>query len=183
MTTSSPWPQEDIEKPFSWDKDKESQLRKLWNSGDMSASVIGAEMGITRNAVIGKAKRMNLRKKDPNEIVFGKMSKQPRPIANSPTIKKETRVKREKPATAPEKGALRFVFGPHRIPVPKDPRPLRKMAWEALPGSMPVDLMKRTGCAWPISNGETHLYCNLSKDGKGPYCSEHAALAYRKVEK
>ena len=42
-----------------WTLDQEAELRRLWDTGD-SAARIGVIMGITRNAVLGKAHRMEL---------------------------------------------------------------------------------------------------------------------------
>jgi GcrA cell cycle regulator len=44
---------------FNWDDKSKSKLRNLWLSG-LSATKIGAQMGLSKNAVIGKAHRMNL---------------------------------------------------------------------------------------------------------------------------
>ena len=42
-----------------WTPEQEAELRRLWDTGD-SAARIGGIMGITRNAVLGKAHRMEL---------------------------------------------------------------------------------------------------------------------------
>ena len=55
-------------------------------------------------------------------------------------------------------------------------------AWEPLPGSKPVPLMERTGCAWSVSDGSTHLFCN-EPTADGPYCPTHKRRAYSQREK
>lgn len=43
-----------------WSEDREARLVELWDDEAMSATMIAAEMGITRCAVLGKAHRMKL---------------------------------------------------------------------------------------------------------------------------
>ena len=43
-----------------WTAEKTARLIELWNAGAMSASLIGRELGFTRNAIIGKAHRLKL---------------------------------------------------------------------------------------------------------------------------
>lgn len=43
-----------------WHADKEAMLERLWADQFRTAAVIAAEMGISRNAVLGKAHRMKL---------------------------------------------------------------------------------------------------------------------------
>lgn len=45
--------------PFNWDEESKNKLRVLWNSG-LSASLIGKEMGLTKNSIIGAVHRMKL---------------------------------------------------------------------------------------------------------------------------
>lgn len=42
-----------------WTPHLESELRRLWRGG-MSASRIGAALGVTKNAIVGKRRRMKL---------------------------------------------------------------------------------------------------------------------------
>jgi GcrA cell cycle regulator len=45
--------------PFNWDEESKNKLREFW-SGGLSASLIGKEMGLTKNSIIGAANRMKL---------------------------------------------------------------------------------------------------------------------------
>ena len=58
---------------MSWTDEKVEQLAKLWGDG-FSASAIGKAIGVSKNAVIGKAHRMHL-------------TSRPSPIKRSPTIR------------------------------------------------------------------------------------------------
>ena len=46
----------------SWTEERLEMLKALWEEG-LSISQIGERLGVTRNAVAGKAHRLNLRKR------------------------------------------------------------------------------------------------------------------------
>ena len=52
-----------MEKNFVWDDDKLNKLRKLWDDG-LPITKIGNEIGVSRNAIAGKAHRMGLPKRN-----------------------------------------------------------------------------------------------------------------------
>lgn len=47
---------------FGWDEDRVGRLISLWNSSGETAKAIADQLGCTRNAVIGKANRLGLRR-------------------------------------------------------------------------------------------------------------------------
>ena len=47
---------------MSWNTQKVEDLRKLWNEG-VATSQIGEQLGFTKNAVIGKAFRLGLERR------------------------------------------------------------------------------------------------------------------------
>lgn len=164
MTTSSQWPQEDIEK-----------LTELWNKTGLSASEISTafEYKYSRNAILGKVNRLKL----PLRIEpLNWNAAQKRIHVKNPKVKppSQPKKKRQKPSIA-AKGPIVSVFGPMMSAVPKDPRPVRKQAWEPIPGIEPVSLMERTGCCWIVTQDSPFLYCNHSVDegSKLSYCSHH----------
>jgi GcrA cell cycle regulator len=48
----------------AWTETKIDKLRQLWNADELSAALIAEKLGVTRNAVIGKAARLGLKTKD-----------------------------------------------------------------------------------------------------------------------
>ncbi len=52
-----------MENNFVWDEDKLNKLRKLWDDG-LPITKIGNEIGVSRNAIAGKAHRMGLPKRN-----------------------------------------------------------------------------------------------------------------------
>jgi hypothetical protein len=46
-----------------WPEEKHARVKRMWLEG-WSASVVAAEIGVTRNAVIGKMTRLEIRRPD-----------------------------------------------------------------------------------------------------------------------
>ena len=75
---------------MSWTEDKIKDLTRLWDSG-YSASAIGKQIGMSKNAVIGKAHRLGLRAR-------------PSPIKRSapkPVLAPQARLETPKPEPMP----------------------------------------------------------------------------------
>jgi GcrA cell cycle regulator len=139
------------------------ELLKIHFDAGLSCREIAAEIGVSRNAVIGKLSRLNLtRDKAGNEPLVAK--RRPKSTA--------TRHRRE--------------------PVPKLRYQLLK-ALRAEPLSAAKDEQIHNGhccslfelsderCRWPISTPGAHDFCfcgNPPVEGM-PYCAGHSRLAYR----
>ena len=69
----------------SWTPERLAKLKELWKSG-LSISKIGLELGVSRNAVAGKAHRLGLSKRqppinNPNKYIdFEKLNIGPKPL-------------------------------------------------------------------------------------------------------
>jgi GcrA cell cycle regulator len=76
-----------------WSDEKEQRLETLFRKG-LSFSLIAADLGVTRNAVVGKAHRMKLPGRQPIECL-------PRPRSANPRIRRQAvravAVKKAKP--------------------------------------------------------------------------------------
>ena len=46
--------------PNEWPVERTAAVEALWQAGELSASAIGARLGITKNAVMGKVHRLGL---------------------------------------------------------------------------------------------------------------------------
>ena len=146
---------------MDWTDDVIDRLKALWLEGHSTAE-IGRRMGISKNAVVGKAHRLNL-------------AGRPSPIRRGP------------PGNAPRRPVVRRVTGPTlppmasptlREPAPPPPpapvlRPVRSSGGGRL---MP--------CCWPIGEpGKRDFrFCDDESLPGKPYCSAHAALAYVRVK-
>jgi GcrA cell cycle regulator len=146
--------------PFLWTNFKEAKLRQLWSEG-IPCSQIGKLMGTSKNAIIGKANRLKLP---------ARASGFPRSVP-----------KPRKPK------ALKMPVG--RPPKDIEPKPSpkawrkgkkpREAAWNALPGSSPVELvdLEPHHCRWPIGADSPFLYCAQHRHQGSSYCEAHALMA------
>jgi GcrA cell cycle regulator len=158
---------------MEWTDESILRLRALWDEGHSTAE-IGRRLGVSKNAVVGKAHRLDL------------------PARPSP-------IRRDGPgASAPRRPAARRAAGPTLPPLPSAdgstveparslaaPPPMRRAASPAAASPPRVQLVPRTygrtvACCWPIGEPGTRSFCFCDVDslpGK-PYCADHAQLAY-----
>ena len=71
---------------MSWTPEKEKKLRELWKKGHSASQIASMLVGTTRNAVIGKAHRLNLEARNTSRKSEVKNNKH---IGNSPEIKNQ----------------------------------------------------------------------------------------------
>jgi GcrA cell cycle regulator len=150
---------------MGWTDERVETLKKLWLDG-LSASQIAKQLGgVTRNAVIGKVHRLGLSGRatpsQPQRPAF-KAPRAPRPaIAASPA-----------PRRAIEPSSM-----PAQLPAPS-------LAPEE-PGTATVLTLGAHMCKWPIGDpaSDSFTFCGRRSDREGPYCAEHARVAYQPQQK
>ena len=145
-----------------WTDDRVASLKKLWLEG-LSASQIAKQLGgVTRNAVIGKVHRLGL-------------SGRAAPAAPQRTVFKAPRAPR--PAMAAPQAPRR----PEAAAQPPVPLP----AVREEPGSATVLTLGAHMCKWPIGDPSTDgfSFCGRRTSQEGPYCVEHARVAYQPQQK
>ncbi len=147
-----------------WTDDRVENLKKLWLEG-VSASQIAKQLGgVTRNAVIGKVHRLGLSGRaapsQPTKPAF-RAPRPARPISAAPS-----QPKRMMPPTPPVQSA-------------PPPAPLPALVEER--GSATVLTLGAHMCKWPIGDPGTEdfSFCGRRAGDDGPYCVEHAKLAYQ----
>jgi GcrA cell cycle regulator len=132
---------------------KDDELTRLWAQG-YSTAVIGHRLGVTKNAVIGRARRL-------------KLTPRPNPVRADQVAAR---------AKAREEAAQRMAAIRERVEaiMPQQPEPAPRPVAAA-----PIF----TGqCKWPLWGDEkpTHAYCGGPAEPGKPYCAEHCARAYTK---
>ncbi|MHB8528389.1 MAG: cell cycle sigma 70 cofactor GcrA [Caulobacteraceae bacterium] len=147
---------------MGWTDERVELLKKLWLDG-LSASQIAKQLGgVTRNAVIGKVHRLGLSGRatpsQPSRSLF-KAPRPPRPAATSGVLHRRT----------PER---------HHPAPPLTPRP---PPYVERPGTATVLTLGAHMCKWPIGDPSTEefTFCGRRAGEEGPYCIEHARLAYQ----
>jgi GcrA cell cycle regulator len=159
---------------MDWNSEQIDRLRGFWAEG-LSTAEIGRRMGISKNAVVGKAHRLSLPAR-PSPIRRDAVPRAatPRPAAPRIPLGREA-LPRELPRSAAS--AVR------RAPplVAAAPVPVAPPAPTAVVRSFP-----RAGarsCCWPIGEPGTadFRFCTAESLAGKPYCAEHAALAYVKA--
>ena len=150
-----------------WTEDRVGALKKLWLEGQ-SASQIAKQLGggVTRNAVIGKVHRLGLSGR----------------AAPSQPARTTFRPARPRPTQAPS-APRRIEAQAPRPAAPSVPAP--RPAVLDLPGTATVLTLGNHMCKWPIGDPSTDgfTFCGRRMGDDGPYCVEHARVAYQPQQK
>jgi len=163
---------------MDWGGDAIERLRALWAEGHSTAE-IGRRMGITKNAVVGKAHRLHL---PPRPSPIRRDGTSPRPAAMGRQATLPPLRIAPVPAAVPPRHAA-----PAPAPARKPLLAVRPAAAPAMPAARPiVRPMSRSAarsCCWPIGEPGTpgFRFCTAEALSPKPYCAEHAALAYVRV--
>ena len=139
---------------MSWTEEKVETLKGLWTKGH-TASQIAEMLGeTTRNAVIGKAHRLNLEARAP--------SKQ----SSSSSNKQETRVTKRVAQPMSRKSKFQSIL-------------LDKNFEAEKPTSL--ENLTDTTCKWPIGHPDedNFYFCGRSPEGEFPYCKLHVLYAFQ----
>lgn len=143
---------------MAWNAERVQKLRELWDRG-LSASQIAPQVCNTRNAVIGKARRLGLAMRFPCNGRKGPRSRStPHNVApRVPSTRKRERAVASKSSVPPDSG-----------PASRPNTFVKPVAFENLNGEH---------CRWPLDDGH---FCGDKPccRGHGIYCEYHAGIAY-----
>jgi len=140
---------------MEWTDETIAKLRALWDEG-LSTAEIGRRLNISKNAVVGKAHRLNL------------------PSRPSP-------IRRAEGDATPRAAVPKRVQGPTLPPLAATlgaPAPSMRTIMP-----VPKAAPRATPCCWPIGEpGQPGFhFCNANAANGKPYCEEHASIAYVRV--
>jgi len=139
---------------MSWTTEKQEKLKELWKKG-LTASQIATELGdTTRNAVIGKAHRLNLESRGPSKKSTLKSGEE----------------KSLKPELKTQKLGRKAKFKALLI----------DKSFEAENPKKLEELNDET-CRWPLGhpNEEKFYFCGRKPLEKFPYCKLHVLYAFQ----
>ena len=139
---------------MSWNEEKVEKLKELWGKGSTASQIAEIIGGISRNAVIGKAHRLNLSSKIKTRNVSSSQNFDNSSEENSP---KQRRGRKSKFQS---------------LIIEKDFEPENPKKLEELDES---------SCKWPIGHPEeeSFYFCGRSSLKDFSYCKLHLLYAYQ----
>ena len=138
---------------MSWTEEKVAKLKELWTKGHTASQIAEALGDTTRNAVIGKAHRLNLEARAPS-----KQSSQTSTSVNRPV--------RRGSASISRKAKFQSILLDKNFE-PENPKSLEELTDQT--------------CKWPIGhpNEEKFYFCGRKPEGEFPYCKLHVLYAFQ----
>ena len=139
---------------MSWTEEKVTKLKELWGKGNTASQIAEIIGGISRNAVIGKAHRLNLSAK-----IKTRSAKSNQNFENS-LEEKNTKIKRGR------KSRFKSLI------IEKDFEPENPKQLEEL---------DENSCKWPIGHPDekSFYFCGRSSLKDFSYCKLHLLYAYQ----
>ena len=139
---------------MSWDEKKIIKLKELWGKGSTASQIAEIIGDITRNAVIGKANRLNLSSKIKARSISPNKNFQNNSEENNPKVKKGRKSKFQS------------------LIIDKDFEPENPKKLEELDES---------SCKWPVGHPEEEkfYFCGRSSLKDFSYCKLHLLYAYQ----
>jgi GcrA cell cycle regulator len=153
---------------FDWNDVVTRKLRDLWTEGHSTAE-IGRRIGVSKNAIVGKAHRLDL-------------PARPSPVRRDShqavaAPKRAPRLKRVQ--TLPSLAAA-FVPAPVTTPNTVLPAGIAHDYTAPVPARRPTICRDGSPCCWPIGEpGQPGFrFCDAPLTTRTPYCEAHARKAY-----
>ena len=139
---------------MSWTEEKVAKLKELWGKGNTASQIAEIIGGISRNAVIGKAHRLNLSAKIKTRTAASSQN------FDNGTNEKNTQLKRGR------KSKFKSLI------IEKDFEPENPKQLEEL---------DENSCKWPIGHPDekTFYFCGRSSLKDFSYCKLHLLYAYQ----
>ena len=139
---------------MSWTEEKVAKLKELWGKGNTASQIAEIIGGISRNAVIGKAHRLNLSAKIKTRPAISNINFEHNINTNNPKVKRGRKSKFKS------------------LIIEKDFEPENPKQLEEL---------DENSCKWPIGhpNEKSFYFCGRSSLKDFSYCKLHLLYAYQ----
>ena len=139
---------------MSWNEEKVDKLKKLWGNGNTASQIAEIIGGISRNAVIGKANRLNLSSKIKVRSALSNPNSQNSFEENNSKLKRGRKSKFQS------------------LIIEKDFEPENPKKLEEL---------DEGSCKWPVGHPEesSFYFCGRSSIKDFSYCKLHLLYAYQ----
>jgi len=187
---------------MEWADETITRLRELWSEGHSTAE-IGRRLGVSKNAVVGKAHRLDLparpspirregERPPPRSRTPQRFAGPTLPPLSSATLASTALAGGGLTSGALSAGGLTGTFGSPPSLAPLPPRPPAPVASRPVPAAPralaavppPRPYGRVITCCWPIGEPGTRSFrfCDAQSVPGKPYCEEHAAKAYVKLK-
>mgnify|MGYP001300377174 CR=1 FL=1 len=139
---------------MSWTPEREEKLKELWKKGHTASQIASLLGGTTRNAVIGKAHRLNLESRGTSKKTKSKVN-----VENNNTAD-------PKKQKLGRKARFKALLLDKNFE-PENPKQLEELTDET--------------CRWPIGHPyeEKFYFCGRKSIDKFPYCKLHILYAFQ----
>jgi GcrA cell cycle regulator len=184
---------------MEWSEEIIAQLRALWAEGHSTAE-IGRRLGVTKNAIVGKAHRLDLAarpspiRRDPDAVperraVVRRVEGPTLPPLPSTVLDAESAapacLQQAVAAVAPRPPVvIRPIVAAPPVPRPVVPvyRPVAAAPHRPVPVP-PRPYGRVVTCCWPLGEPGTRefRFCDVPSEPGRPYCEDHVRVAYVKV--
>ena len=184
---------------MEWTDEIIGQLRALWAEGHSTAE-IGRRLGVTKNAIVGKAHRLDLParpspiRRDPNaapvrRAVVRRVEGPTLPPLPSTVADSDPNFRAFAPSSVPRSQPRQPAIARALVPAAPAPRPIAQAPRPVSPPSpRPVAVAPRpygriVTCCWPLGEPGTRefRFCDVPSEPGRPYCEDHVRIAYVKV--
>jgi GcrA cell cycle regulator len=160
---------------MEWSEETIIRLRELWSEGHSTAE-IGRRLGVSKNAIVGKAHRLDLAAR-PSPIRRGG--------SGTPTPRRSTPRRVAGPTLPPLTSTTTVpLTAPTVVPIVATPKPVPPTPRvHAIPHPAPRSYGRVITCCWPIGEPGTRnfRFCDVESVPGKPYCTDHAQVAYVKI--
>ena len=159
---------------MEWSEDTIVRLRELWAEGHSTAE-IGRKLGVSKNAIVGKAHRLDLAAR-PSPIRRGG--------GGNPAPRRPSPRRVDGPTLPPLISTVPLtVPAPAPAPIVLAPKPVAPPRVHAVPAPAPRPYGRIITCCWPIGEPGTRSFrfCDVGSVPGKPYCADHAQVAYVKI--
>ena len=173
---------------MEWADETIIRLRELWSEGHSTAE-IGRRLGVSKNAVVGKAHRLDLPAR-PSPI--RREGERP-PMRTGPPRRFAGPTLPPLTSTAIAGGTIvgNTALASAQPAAPLPPRPAGAVSPRPVASSPPRMVLpppprpygRVITCCWPIGEPGTRSFrfCDAESEPGKPYCTEHVKLAYVRV--
>jgi len=172
---------------MEWNDEVIGRLRDLWTEGHSTAE-IGRRLGVSKNAIVGKAHRLDLParpspiRREGSEALAERKAAAPRRV-EGPTLPPLASSGGPAVAVAPVVVIAEVPPAPVQPKIVAPPRPVLVTPPRPQPVAAPRPYGRIVTCCWPIGEPgtKTFRFCDDRSEPGKPYCEDHAKLAYVKV--